>query len=238
MTRTPNLPSSFLRQTLGRQSGCAQPNYSLNVHHTERLRAQWQNWCAGMSMRKNSASGFTLIEAMVAVTILTLSIAGPLYTANSAIVASMIARDQLTASYLAQEGIEYVRAMRDYEYLAAYHLGGGSVSADAWNNFLTGIEANCLSPLLSCTLDPVLRSMGYGSGFSVEVFSGDAPLFLTLSNIYTQQNLSESVKTPFTRTIQVVHISAADERIISTVSWSYHSVQHFVTVYDHLTPWQ
>lgn len=190
-----------------------------------------------MNMTKTTVRGFTLIEAMVAVTILTLSIAGPLYTANSAIVASMIARDQLTASYLAQEGIEYVRALRDYEYLAAYHLGGASVSADAWSNFLTRIEAKCLSPL-SCTLDPVLRGMGYGSGFSVEVFSGNEPLFLTLSNIYTQQNLSESVKTSFTRTIQVVHISATDERIISTVSWWYHSTQHFVTVYDHLTPWQ
>lgn len=202
-----------------------------------------------MNMTKITVRGFTLIEAMIAVTILTLSISGPLYTANSAIVASMIARDQLTASYLAQEGIEYVRAMRDYEYLAAYHLGGASVSADAWSNFLTGIEDNCLSPLF-CTLDPILRGMGYGSGFSVEVFSGDEPLYLTnctntsggLSctppNFYTQQNLSGSVKTPFTRTIQVVHISAADERIISTVSWSYHGTPRSVMVYDHLTPWQ
>ena len=63
--------------------------------------------------------GFTLIETMVAVTILTLAVAGPLMTASRAIVAAQSARDQLTASYLAQEGIEYVRAMRDNEYLAA-----------------------------------------------------------------------------------------------------------------------
>jgi len=74
---------------------------------------------------------------MVAVTIVTLAISGALFTANSAIVAAEIARDQLTASYLAQEGIEYVRMIRDNEYLAAYHTGGANVSTTAWTNFLS-----------------------------------------------------------------------------------------------------
>ncbi|MDE1919730.1 MAG: prepilin-type N-terminal cleavage/methylation domain-containing protein, partial [Patescibacteria group bacterium] len=51
-----------------------------------------------------STKGFTLIEAMVAVTIVTLAVAGPLFTAGRAIIAAQISREQLTASYLAQEG--------------------------------------------------------------------------------------------------------------------------------------
>ncbi len=201
-----------------------------------------------MSMNNFQKRGFTLIETMIAVTILTLAVAGPLYAASRAIVAATISRDQLTASYLAQEGIEYVRALRDNEYLAAHQAGGSDVSGTAWTNFIAGIESLCLSPA-SCSLDPVLRAMGYGSGSSVATYTG-APLYLTncaygvggLSctppNIYTQQNLAGSVQTGFKRALQVFHISASDERVVSTVSWDFHGTTYSVTVADHLTPWQ
>ena len=106
--------------------------------------------------------GFTLVEALVAVTIITLSVAGPLFTANRAIVAAQNTRLQLTASYLAQEGVEYVRAMRDDAYLARYRQGGTNVSGDAWNEFLNGsipasIPQQCRTG--TCTLDTAL-SMG------------------------------------------------------------------------------
>src|SRR3989344_7940392 len=79
--------------------------------------------------------GFTLIETMIAVTILAFAVAGPLYTANRVVVAAQTARSQLTASYLAQEGIEYMRSMRDKEYLSAYQTGGENVSVAAWTRF-------------------------------------------------------------------------------------------------------
>lgn len=185
--------------------------------------------------------GFTLIETMVAVTILTLAVVGPLMTASRAIVAAQSARDQLTASYLAQEGIEYVRAMRDNEYLAAYRSGGLNISAVAWNNFLTASINQCRAT--TCTLDPS-RNMGSGSGFSLSPCSGDSctPLYLTqLSNGtygYTQQ---DGTATRFTRTVQIVDASpdgATDVRVVSEVSWDFHSTVHSVSVSDHLTPWQ
>ena len=185
--------------------------------------------------------GFTLIETMIAVTILTLAVSGPLYTASRAIVAAETARDQLTASYLAQEGIEYVRAMRDNEYLAAYQAGGATVSSIAWANFLTGGDAAAITQCRTstCTLDPA-RAMGTGSGFSLQPCSGESctPLYLA-NGIYTQQSdLGGAVRTPFTRTIQAVDVSASDERIVSTVSWSFHGSPYAVTITSHLTPWQ
>jgi len=187
---------------------------------------------------KLAERGFTLIETMVAVTILTLAIAGPLVTANRAIVAARISRDQLTASYLAQEGIEYVRAMRDKEYLLAYQAGGPNVSTNAWSNFLNASINQCRST--TCTFDPS-RNMGSGSGMSLAPCSGNscAALYLTqLSNGtygYTQQG---GTVTPFTRTVQAIDVSASDERIVSMVSWSYHGTPYSVTISDHLTPWQ
>ena len=192
-------------------------------------------------MNSKLPTGFTLIETMVAVSILALSVAGPLFTASRAIVAAGIARDRLTASYLAQEGIEYVRAMRDNEFLAAYQAGGTDVSDVAWSNFLSGGAAASITQCraTTCTLDPA-RSMGTGSGFSLQPCIGGActPLYVA-NGIYTQQsNIPGAVQTPFTRTIQAIDVSANDERIVSTVSWSYHGVPYAVTVYDHLTPWQ
>lgn len=185
-----------------------------------------------MSMKK-TPTGFTLLETLVAVSILAFAIAGPLVTASRALVAAEISRDQLTASYLAQEGIEYVRAIRDNAYLALYP----NVS-NAWPNFISGIESICLAPSL-CTLDPVLRTMGYGNGFAVATYGGNAPLYLTASpSVYTEQNLAGSTQTPFTRTVQAVRVSATEERIVSTVSWSFHGTSYSVTTSDHLTPWQ
>ncbi|KKW43295.1 MAG: hypothetical protein UY97_C0002G0006 [Parcubacteria group bacterium GW2011_GWB1_57_6] len=187
-------------------------------------------------MTMKMSTGFTLIETMVAVTIITLAVAGPLFAANRAFVAARIARDQLTASHLAQEGIEYVRAMRDNEYLAAYRAGGPNISSTAWDNFIAGIESVCLSPS-RCTLDPVLRAMGYGAGFAVAPYSGNAPLYLA-NGLYTQQNLAGGVRTVFTRTIEVSRVSASDERIVSMTSWNYHGTAYSVTTTAHLSPWQ
>lgn len=188
-----------------------------------------------------SICGFTLIETMIAVTILTLAVAGPLYTASRAIVAAQVARDQLTASYLAQEGIEYVRAMRDDEYLAAYRAGGSAVSSVAWTNFVSGGNAGSITQCRAstCTLDPA-RAMGTGGGFSLLPCSGGSCVPLYLANgIYTEQSgIVGAVQTPFTRTIQAIDASPSDERIVSTVSWSFHGSPYAVTVTSHLTPWQ
>ncbi|MFZ3043509.1 MAG: prepilin-type N-terminal cleavage/methylation domain-containing protein [Minisyncoccia bacterium] len=183
-------------------------------------------------------TGFTLIETMVAVSILTLAIAGPLFTASRAIVAAETARDQLTASYLAQEGIEYVRMMRDNVFLATYQAGGFNISNTAWTSFVTGDGSASIASCRAstCTLDPA-RAMGTGAGLSLQTCSGASCTALYLSNnIYTQQQLG--TRTPFTRTIQAVDVSANDERIVSTVSWSFHGTSYSVSITDHLTPWQ
>ena len=50
---------------------------------------------------------------MVAISILSLAITGPLVIAQKGISSAIYARDQITASYLAQEAVEYVRNARD-----------------------------------------------------------------------------------------------------------------------------
>jgi hypothetical protein len=189
---------------------------------------------------------FTLIETLVGVTILTLAVSGPLVGASHALVLAQLSRDQLTASYLAQEGIEYVRAMRDDGYL--YYYGNDNASQNAWDSFLSGGNlsggnawsiALCTAPSV-CTVDPS-RAMGHQSGEAIMSYSSvDSAPALYLSNttggVYTQQQVG--TQTPFTRTIQATALSSTDEVITSTVSWSFHDLPYSVTVTDHLTPWQ
>lgn len=195
--------------------------------------------------RRESGSppnGFTLIETLVAIAIITIAVAGPLYSADRAIVAADGSRYQLIASYLAQEGIEYVRAMRDNEYLAAYQAGGLNVSSTSWSSFISGSDAGSITQCrpTTCTLDPVLRPMGTGSGFALNTCSGSSctPLYLA-NGVYTQQSgIFGAALTPFTRTVQAITISPSEERIVSTVSWNFHGTPYTVVIADNLTAWQ
>ncbi|MFA6463471.1 MAG: hypothetical protein WCV55_00520 [Candidatus Paceibacterota bacterium] len=67
--------------------------------------------------RPKLVCGFTLVETMVAITILLTTIVGPMEIASKALFSSFYARDQITAYYLAQEGVEYLRHERDVYYL-------------------------------------------------------------------------------------------------------------------------
>jgi type II secretory pathway pseudopilin PulG len=63
--------------------------------------------------KKNMRKGFTLVEALVAISILMIAIASPLTLAQRGISAAILSRDQMTASFLAQDGIEAVKNIRD-----------------------------------------------------------------------------------------------------------------------------
>ena len=180
-------------------------------------------------------------------TVLTFAVVGPLFAASRAIIAAQGARQQLTASYLAQEGVEYIRSMRDQRYLANYNARNPTASDDAWADFLNGVSPASITPCRTsaCQLDPI-KSLPA----SITTCAGGSctPLYLTVPpNVYTQQNPPGSIQTVFTRTIAVEAVAGApvdslgnpvDVRVVSRVSWSFHGTPYLVTITDHLTPWQ
>ncbi len=75
--------------------------------------------------KKNSnfKKGFTLVETLIAISIFTLSITAMMSVLSSGISNTNIAKKKIIATYLAQEGIEYVRNMRDSAVIANPLLG-------------------------------------------------------------------------------------------------------------------
>ncbi len=69
-------------------------------------------------MRYTPQKGFTLIETLVAISILVIAIAGPMTMAARGLQSSYHAKSQLVAVHLAQEAIEIVRMKRDNYTLA------------------------------------------------------------------------------------------------------------------------
>ena len=64
-------------------------------------------------LKSNKELGFTIVETLVALVVLSMAIIPALYLSTKAVDISEEIRDDLVAAGLAQEGIEVVRAIRD-----------------------------------------------------------------------------------------------------------------------------
>lgn len=194
--------------------------------------------------------GFTLVETLVAIAILLVAISAPLLTAERAAAAAYAARDELTAAYLAQEGADYVRAMRDDSWLHDYQTStdGASLSTAAWNDFLNGALSSSITNCRgrTCSLDPA-QPMGYGPGNALTLCPASCgALFLSTGGIYTQQAGQGYTPTTFIRSINVSNNTSQLDaknnpigvRVAVTVSWTTDGVPYSITINDNLAPWQ
>lgn len=166
----------------------------------------------------NDMRGFTLVETLVAVLLLSMAIAGPLTIASKGLTATLVAKDQFTGFYLAQDAMEYVRFIRDSACLSS-PSGSSGCPANIW---LSGLSA-CISTDGSarCYLDSL------GSQPDVPTAcSGTCPtLRYDTTNRYFNYNASVPL-TPqrYVRTVSIQHNpsgSTPDEAVVTvTVSWS------------------
>lgn len=176
--------------------------------------------------------GFTLVETLVAIAVLTISIVGPFQIVQGVLQDSYLVRDQLIAGGLAQEGMEYVRQIRDSNYIYANH----TATSRPWLYGLDGSTGpNCYTG--ACVVDP---SQDGSANAVISCGSGDytcagRPLYLSTNDIYTQQTASGN-PTRFTRKVVLTFVSATETIVTVTVTWQNHGTRT-VTLTENLRDW-
>jgi type II secretory pathway pseudopilin PulG len=87
----------------------------------------------------NYKKGFTLLEALVATSILMVAVAAPITIAQKGLSSAVYSKNQMIASYLAQDAIEYVKNVRDQNFIANI----GNPNPVDWLNGLDKCKSSC-----------------------------------------------------------------------------------------------
>lgn len=96
--------------------------------------------------QKNRKKGFTLIEMIIAVFIFTLSLSALMTVSARGLRAARLAQNQVTADYLAIEGLEAVRNIRDAELLDfgnTFTWQDLFNDDDCWDDHVLGPDDGC-----------------------------------------------------------------------------------------------
>ena len=159
------------------------------------------------------SKGFTILEVITAVFILTVGVGASLSLINQTLSAATVVEQKLIASYLAQEGIEIVRNIRDSTWLEKR-----SDPSLAWDEYL-GLgdwEADYDSQTLT----------SYSGAF----------LYIQVNGFYGYE--ISSAQTGFTRKITIEKPNPPNEiKVIVEVGWEERGRTHSFTVLEYITNW-
>ncbi len=162
----------------------------------------------------NSKSGFTLIETLVAIAILILAIMGPLVIASNSLNSAYYANNQVTAFYLAQEGIEYMRYLRDTNF-----INQNNSSGVAWDAGLTGCTT--ASPCGIDTSNLFVNGKALTTSLNSTNNINSFPVqYDPSTSVYHQGPIGTYPASPFYRKIEVTPISSNEDKVTVTVYWS------------------
>lgn len=149
---------------------------------------------------KNKQAGFSLVETLVAITLLLVIIVGPMAISSQTAKSSTFASEQVQAFFLAQEGLELAQKVRDDLRLDEFE---GSVS-DGWDEFVNGGDySDCFGN--GCGLEWKDSPAGE---VNVDDCSVDSCKLYRKTNTNSRSwftyNPNNNENTPFTRTIYFI----------------------------------
>jgi Tfp pilus assembly protein PilV len=182
----------------------------------------------------HTESGFSLVETLVAITILLLVIVGPMSISSSVSRSTSYSSDQVIASFLAQEGAELVQKARD-DLQLQYYAGEVSTpwddfaSTDSSSRYSDCFESDGCGLYLINSTDQLVDAIDCGSSRCRVFLRGKANL-----DSYTHRQGSGSTVTPYTRVIKLSHPSSGvanrEVEVISRVSWQPENQRRVQTV--------
>ena len=179
---------------------------------------------------RSSSRGFTLVETLVAVMLLSVAVVAPMSLASKSLGSAYYARDQITAFYLAQEAIEALRSIRDSQILII--AGNPSGAPDIF-----GLIPHLNEPF---TVD----GRKGDASTAIARCDGECPPLQTDGTLYGYPGVGDDANawapTHFTRTVHAYAIPGnADEiRITVTVTWQTGPIQErSFTISENMYRW-
>ena len=166
-------------------------------------------------------SGFSLVETLVAITILLIVIIGPMTISSSAAKSTSFASEQVTAFFLAQEGAELMEKARNDLLLQNF---SGS-NPDPWADFTRTTSGGTY---LQCyTTDGCNLSIGNDNSGTLTTPSSCSSQTGCVVNLDTENSSLRSRFTPgtsgtptiYSRTIRLQNVSANEVSVTSVVTW-------------------
>ncbi len=181
--------------------------------------------------------GFTLVETLVALLIFTVSILSVMSVLTSGISNTTYVKQKTTAGYLAQEGIEYIRNMRDT--FAIYDASGAQTGWTSFVDYLLGASCDRADGCYfnNSGLDyndpsqPMTRLIVTGCNGSCPNLKYDPQ-----TGKYDYASVS-GVDSGLSRKISITQIDANEIQISSTVYWQQGSGSYNITFTEHLFNW-
>jgi hypothetical protein len=173
--------------------------------------------------------------------ILSISILATFGAVSNNLRSANFSQDQVTAYYLADEGIEYIHNYRDNNGIqnVAAISSGGSV---AWLNGIAQSASDpCYGAGTACTVDvvnnTVTRCAGGASGCPyLKIDPGTDP---TTDPTYGQYGYTNGwTPTPFRRAITITVVSTTEAVVKSIISWTTNGVSNTYTLSETLESWQ
>lgn len=180
--------------------------------------------------------GFTLVETLVAISIFTMSVITLIVILSQGITNINYAKQKVIAEYLAQEGIEYIKNIRDTNVISA------TTTSVGWTAFKAQMST-CFS-IDGCYFDDNDLLEG-GSSATVKNIGinacppGACPklLYDLGNNSNGKYNYNYGLSSPFSRTITMIPNGNDEVEVKSVVSWTQGSGLHSISFSNSLFNW-
>ena len=180
---------------------------------------------------KKQNKGFTLIETLVAVMIFTSSVLALIAILSTSLSTIVHTKQKLVGTYLAQEGIEYIRNMRDSYVIYEKDDTG-------WASFKDKISL-CITPNY-CGIDNLEPPRKEKFTFACDSPSFSlCKLYIEKGNYNSDKNgIPKGTDSGFTRKIEIENITNDEIKIISTVLWKSGSSDKSISFSENLFNWK
>lgn len=166
----------------------------------------------------NNNKGFTLVESLVAIAILTVAILGTFTAVQGSLRSSSMVKDRIIAFYMTQEAMEYIKNIRDENILLSI--------ATPSTNWLKGLSAVSTDPCWygvagvgqkTCRID-----VGAASPNNIVACSGSCPVLnrSSTTDLLGYTSGTGWVPTNFTRSIQLTNVANNEVAVTITISWT------------------